>query len=330
MFGSTLCLWTVQPLIPSHPGECQVVPGLGWPLPQVLYCHYPSASFRQERLGLRICGWIGVPVALLEFGVTGGGRCGNLLQGKLPEVSESDPLKDSEYWRIRSLNLPSSITRLQVCTTIFILHMASITFYLMSRLVMDFYKENTRDTISLPDHRMDVHHPRDTWLVMLIWVSDWGSVPLPNTISQCSYPASFFPLWILVRKGVSTQDPHLKRKGLRFISKEETWHKLFKILHRMFISCFLLIYLLHNLCQHELILYAITHCYFVYVISQTDTVSTYGSSFIWLLCFLEETLWYAHIFKTSFLYVTYLYLCTKLSMSLLWWSQLYPSPYGLI
>lgn len=167
----------------------------------------------------------------------------------------------------------------------------------MSRLVMDFYKENTRDKVSPPDHGMDARHPRDTWLVMLFWVSDCGSVPLPNTVSPCCYTASFFPHWILVRKGVSTQDPHLKRKGLRFISKEETWHKLFKILHRMFISCFLLIYLLHNLCQRGFILYAIARCYFVYVISQTDTALAYGTSFIWLLCFLEETLWVCPYFQ---------------------------------
>lgn len=162
--------------------------------------------------------------------------------------------------------------------------------FFMSRLVMNFYNEITRDKVWLPDHGMDVHHPCDTWLVMLIWVSDWGSVPLPYTVNPRYYPASFFPRWIPVRKRGSTQDPHLTRKGLRFFSKEETWHKLFKILHRMFISCFLSIYLLHNLCQRGLIFYAITHCYFVYVISQTDTALAYWSSFIWLLCFFKETL----------------------------------------
>lgn len=44
----------------------QVTPAIGWPFPQVLCLFCPSTSCRQDILGRRFCGQVGIPVPPLE------------------------------------------------------------------------------------------------------------------------------------------------------------------------------------------------------------------------------------------------------------------------
>lgn len=43
-----------------------VSPVIGWPIPQAPSHHCPSTSCRQDRLCSRFCGWVAVPVLLLN------------------------------------------------------------------------------------------------------------------------------------------------------------------------------------------------------------------------------------------------------------------------
>lgn len=100
----------------------------------------------------------------------------------------------------------------------------------MIQQTMEFYEESARDKVLLPDPGMDVDCPHGTHLVMFIWVSGRGSVSHRYLV----YLASSFTYHIPCKEGSQYANTHLKREGLYFITtKEETLHKLFKILQRM-------------------------------------------------------------------------------------------------